>query len=113
MKFFRHQRVESLIQEKLSWMIEREVEVPGALVTITGVEISKKMENAEVKVSVFPSDKKDAAMKILDGLAGHFQYELLRLLNIKPLPRIQFIYDVGPEKAALIEKALLKDNKEL
>ncbi len=49
-------------------------------------------------------------MKILDQLAGHFQYELLKLLNIKPLPHIRFVYDTGPEKAAQIEKALLEDN---
>lgn len=113
MRLHRRERMSSLIAEKLAWMIEREIEIPGSLITITGVEITDKFELAAVKVSVYPSEKKEAVMNVLIKLAGHFQFELIRLLNIKPIPRIHFKYDDGPRKAAAVEKGLMKEEEQL
>jgi len=108
MRFFRAQRVGKLIREQLALMIERELEFPGALVTITDVEVGKKLEHADVRVSVIPSERAPQAMEILQREAGHLQHQLLRKINIKPMPRIAFSLDHGPENAAQVEKALLK-----
>ena len=107
MKFFRSQRVSRLIKEKLAELITREVEFRGALVTITDVEVGKKMDNAKVKVSIIPSDKADGAFKELEKNAGHLQYLLLKKINIKPMPRIAFEIDHGYENAAQVEKNLM------
>ncbi len=111
MRFFRFQRVSSLIREKLSWIIEREVEVPGALITITEVDVTKKLDYAKVRVSVFPSEKAGDAIRELGRRAGELQHILNRTLNIKPMPRISFDLDRGPENAAIVEKILLKDEE--
>ena len=110
MRFFRKDRVSSLIQERLSWIIVKEVEVPGALITITRVEVSKKINSAKVKVSVLPSEKALKALAVLANRAPYLEHLLLKDINIKPMPHIVFELDRGPEKAANIEKALLKDN---
>ena len=112
MKFFRSQRVASLIQEKISWMIEREVEVPGVLITVTEVLVTKKLESAAVRVSVLPSEKAPDAMRELGRRVGELQFKLNRLLNIKPMPRISFELDRGPEQAAIVEKLLLNDGSD-
>ena len=105
---FRADRVGKLIREELAKMIVREMEFEGALVTITEVEVDKKLERANVDVSVIPSSAGDAALSALVKAAGHFQHLLLKKINIKPMPRIIFKLDHGPENAAKVEKALLK-----
>lgn len=109
MRLFRKERIGSLIQEELSKILLREVEVPGALISITEAEVMKKLNHAKVKVSVLPSEKGEKVMKQLTARAGHFQHELNRTMNIRPMPQIVFELDTGLEKAARIEKALLED----
>jgi ribosome-binding factor A len=105
---FRQERVGKLIREHLSEMIMRELELP-ALVTITEVEIDKKLDGARVKLSVIPSNEADNVLAILKASARHLQYLLLRKINIKPMPRIMFEVDRGLENAALVEKILADD----
>ena len=108
MKKFRKDRMASLIRDLLSQMILRDVEVAGALITITEVEVTEKLDYAKVNISVIPSAKSDAALKVLKERAGEFQFELVRKMNVRPIPRISFEIDRGPEKAALIEKLLIE-----
>ena len=110
MRFFRKDRVGSLIEKELGMLIVKEVEVPGALITITAVEVQKKLDRAVVKFSVIPSEKAPEVLKILGKAAGRLQFTLSRKLNIKPMPKIIFEIDRGPENAARVEKALLEDN---
>lgn len=110
MRFFRAERVSSLIREKLSWIIVKEIEVPGALITLTEVEVDKDLGRAAIKFSVVPSEKAPEAFKVLERNTGRLQHLLMEKINIKPMPRIVFEIDRGPEKAAEVEKAFLKDN---
>ncbi len=105
---FRSERVGKLIREELSKMILREVELP-ALATITEVEVDKNLEGARVKVSVLPASGEKAVMAELAKNAGYLQHLLLKKINIKPMPRIVFVIDHGPENAALVEKLLEQD----
>lgn len=107
--YLRADRVGSLIQEKIGWILEKEIEVPGALITVTSVNVQKKMEDAKVMVSVYPSEKAVEAIKILGRRAPYLEHLLREQVRIKPMPKITFELDRGPEKAANIEKALLED----
>ena len=109
MKFFRSERVQSLIREELAKIIIREMEFPGALVTITEVEVDKKLEHAKVRVSVIPSEATDRSLAALEKSAGTLQYLLTKKMNIKPMPRSAFALDRGPERAAKVEKLLNDD----
>lgn len=107
---FRSERVGKLIREELSLMVLREVELP-ALATITEVVVDKNLESARVEVSVIPSASaaEKAVLEALTARAGHFQHLLLKKINIKPMPRISFAIDHGPENAAKVEKLLEQD----
>ena len=107
MKFFRSERVSKLLKEHVSELIIREVEFKNALVTVTDVEIDKKLDHAKVKISVIPGDRALAVIKELDKQAPHLQYLLLKKINIKPMPRIAFEVDHGYENAAQVEKRLM------
>lgn len=103
----RPQRVSNLIRDELGQIILREMEFPGALVTLTEVAVDDHLEHAKVMVSVLPSSKTKSVMAQLARRQGDLQFMLARKLNIKPMPRIGFESDPGPEKAASIEKILL------
>jgi len=103
----RHQRVESLIQSELNKIILKELEFPGALVTITSVEAQKDLNFANISVSVLPSEKNEEVLKNLDKNKKRLQHLLLKKINIKPMPKLRFKIDIGLEKAAELEKKFI------
>ncbi|MBI2037045.1 MAG: 30S ribosome-binding factor RbfA [Candidatus Liptonbacteria bacterium] len=114
MKHFRPERVGGLIQEELGKILLRRVESRGELLTITSVDVDKKLEHAIVYVSVLvPGDAGDAerraekAVKMLEARQPYLQSLLYRTLNIRPMPTIVFRRDRGLERAAGVERALL------
>jgi len=109
---YRPLRVGKLIRSELTSILQREVEQePGVLCTLTGVEVDKKLEHARISVSVMPPGKETEAMKRLKETQGELQYLLMKKLNIKPLPKIEFVRDEGAENAARIEKLLIEEQQ--
>ena len=110
MKTHRGLRVASVIREELAKLLLTEVDFDAAIPTITEVVVDDKMVWADVLVSVIPSPQGDEVMRKLEHAAGHLQHLLNKKLGIRPMPRIRFKLDHGLEKAAMVEKILLKDN---
>lgn len=106
MKLFRSERVASVIQEELSRMIIREVELPGGLITVVAVDVDKKMEHARVRVSVLPAAMEARALRSLNMRIGEFQHALNRKMGIRPMPLILFMIDRGNENAARVNELL-------
>lgn len=98
-----------LVRDELSKIIARELEFDNALVTVTEVEVDKKLETAKVKVSVIPGEKVKEVFQTLAMARDSLQTLLFKKLNLKPVPRIQFEIDRGLENAAGVEKALLEE----
>ena len=111
MKYHRPDRVSSLLQDQLNKLLLREIDIPDVLITITEVHVSKDVTEAMVKVSVIHSEKGEEVLEILQKAKRGLQYKLVRMMNIKPTPHIDFKLDRGPEKAAGVEKALLEEEK--
>ncbi len=105
---YRPLRVQKLIREELSKIIIRELEFGGALATITEVTVDKKLETAEVSVSVMPAGAAAKVLKTLTANTPRLQHLLMKKINIKPMPRIHFEIDYGLENAAIVEKRLLE-----
>ena len=104
-------------------MLVRDLEFPGALVTISEVTVTKKLDFARVEVSVLPAARaaegeflsvaklEAGVQKTLRAAQGELQFKLGRKLSIKPMPRIQFEIDHGVENAAAVEKKLLEEKE--
>ncbi len=107
---YRSLRVQNLIREELGKIIVRELEFPNALPTITEVEVDKKFSTAVVRVSVIPIAQAPKSIKTLQDAQGRLQHLLLKKINVKPMPRIRFELDRGPENAANVERRLLEDS---
>ncbi|MDD5547726.1 MAG: 30S ribosome-binding factor RbfA [Candidatus Pacebacteria bacterium] len=111
MKFFRNQRVGSLIRDELSKIILKELEFNGALMTITDVEVNDDLENAVVNFSVIPMNKSERVLSVLNKFRSRLQFMLHRKIEIRPMPQIVFKIDHGIEKAAEVEKIFLEVEK--
>lgn len=104
----RPERVSGLIMAELGKLILREIETPGALATITAVEVVDDLTRAVIKVSVYPTEKTKEVKKALDEKRGQLQHFLMKQINIRPMPQIFFEMDFGQELAARIEKKLME-----
>ncbi|MGB7958052.1 MAG: 30S ribosome-binding factor RbfA [Minisyncoccia bacterium] len=111
MRLFRSERVGSVIQQELSKMIIRDIELSGGLITVVEVVVDKKMEHARVHVSVIPASAEAHALRILNMKIGEFQHALNHEMGIRPMPLISFVLDHGNENAARVAKLLLEEKK--
>ena len=107
---YRSNRVSNLIRDELSMLIKRELEFPKAIATVTEVQVTKKLDEAKVMVSVLPSKEAAGVLVILSGARNRLQHLLIKKLSIKPVPHIYFEIDHGLENASAVEKLLIDDN---
>ncbi len=104
----RNVRVNELIRNELGKLIQRDIELPGGIITITDIDVTEKLDYARVKISVLPSSKARQGLGLLQDNAGRLQHDLLRIVNIKPMPYLQFAIDEGQEAAAKLEKVFIE-----
>jgi ribosome-binding factor A len=113
--FARSRRVAEQIQRELAVLIQQELKDPRlGMLTISAVEVSKDMSLAKVFVTVF-NEAQDRAktLEALQHAAGFLQHELGRLMSLRIIPKLRFVYDEsvvrGAELSALIDKAVKTD----
>jgi ribosome-binding factor A len=105
---YRPLRVGKLIREELSKLILKELEFPpGSLATITNVEVNAKLERAVVGLSVIPPSYSEKVLFVAKKATNKLQWMLMKKLNIRPMPKIEFEIDRGTENAAKVERVLL------
>ena len=103
----RTEQVASLIKEIMGDLFTREVEFPeGTLATITRVTIPADLKNASVYVSVLPFARGAEVMNVIRRAQSRLQYGMSKQLTMKFSPRLHFVFDEQPEKAAEIERLI-------
>ena len=109
----RTERVADLLLETLSELVLREVKDPRVgLVTFTRVDLSPDLRNATVYFSTFGDA--EAGKQALGGLAsaaGFLQGKAARLLRMRYAPELRFVYDLGFEHAARIDRLLRREDE--
>ncbi len=79
-------------------MIAREIEVPGAIITVTGVEVSEELDNTKITLSILPYSKEVEAYKELESKRKEIEYKILRRSKMRIIPKFQFVIDSHPEQ---------------
>jgi ribosome-binding factor A len=103
----RIQRINQLIKEEISQLIFREIEFsPDILVTITRVQTTEDLLDANVFVSVFPENNFEKTIDFLERKRNFLQKEINKALRMRPLPRLHFLSEKETSKAARIEEIL-------
>ncbi len=99
----RIERVNSLIRQEISELLQRQVKDPrlGSFVAITEVSTSPDLKHARIFVSHLGSEeKKQETLKALAAAAGFFRNELGRRMRMRRIPEISFEWDDSIERGA-------------
>ena len=101
-------RVNQLIKEEISLLLQRELKDPRlGFVTVTEVETSKDLRNAKVFVSVLGDDAKwKGSMAALESARGFVRKWLREHLELRVTPELDFRPDHSLEHAAKIQSLL-------
>ncbi|KAA0239928.1 MAG: 30S ribosome-binding factor RbfA [Chloroflexi bacterium CFX7] len=100
----RTERVNDLLREQLSELIQREVKDPRVargLVSITEVQVSPDLRHATVYVShLGDSGEREEALRGLNAAAHFLHTELMHRLKMRSVPELLFRFDPSIERGA-------------
>ena len=97
----RMRRVDGVLREVIGATIGGELQDPRiGFVTVTSVQTSPDLRNAQVYVSVLGSDAEKAeTIEALQAARGVIQRAVSSQLRLKRTPALQFVYDESVERA--------------
>ena len=106
-------QVNELLKEELGAIVLRELDVPeDTLVTLTRVDASPNLQQAKVYISVMPEDRAKEVVKLLCKEVYGVQQILNKRLNMRPVPRIEWVLEEKTKEAQEIEEILDKIKEE-
>ena len=101
-------RLEARILERAAYCLEFELADPrSTFITVTRVELSTDLAHGKIFYSVLgdASDKSKAA-HMLDSAAGFIQRQVARVLEVRRMPHLRWVYDDSLEQAADLDQAI-------
>ncbi len=97
----RIERVNSLIRQEISQLLQHQVKDPrlGNFIAVTGVSTSADLKYAKVIVSrIDGEEEKQETLSILAAASGFFRRELARRLKLRRIPLLSFQWDDSIER---------------
>ena len=107
------EQMNEALQPVLAAAVNRELELPNALVTVVFVRTSKDLKYATVGVSVLPVGWQGTALAKLRQKSGDIAARLRKSLVLRRIPQLNWIADTTEAKAEVIEAAISADEKEI
>lgn len=110
----RLERVNQLIKEEISLLLQRELKDPGlGFVTVTEVDTSPDLRHARVYVSVLgPEERWASSLQALARARGFIRNWLRRHLDLRVTPEIDIRPDRSMAHAAHIQSLLARLERE-
>ena len=99
----RVQRLNNLIRQEISELLQRQVKDPrlGSFIAVTEVSISPDLRYARIFVSHIGSEEeKQETLSTLASAAGFFRRELAKRLRLRRIPELTFQWDDTIERGA-------------
>lgn len=97
----RIERVNNLIRQEMSELLQRQVKDPrlSTFVTVTEVITSPDLRHAKIFVSCISSqEEKQETLAALAGAASFFRKELAKNLRLRRIPELSFHWDDSIER---------------
>jgi ribosome-binding factor A len=99
----RIQRVNSLIRQEISQLLQRQVKDPrlGNFVAVTEVSLSLDLRYAKIFVSCIGSEEeKQATLSGLIAASGFLRNQLAKRVRLRRIPELSFHWDDSIERGA-------------
>ena len=105
----RTQRVNELIRDEISLLLQRQVKDPRlcGLVTVTEVSTSADLRHAKIFISIMGGEtERRETLDGLDRASGFFRRELAERLSLRRIPELSFHRDDSIEHGAHLLKLI-------
>ncbi len=99
-------RLNEMLREELAAVINREVGLPNALITVTYVECSEDLKQARIGVSVLPDNLAGTALRKLRSESGQIVGLLRQRVKLRRLPKFVWEFDATEREASKIERLI-------
>jgi len=99
----RIEQVNELLRAEIALIIERELELPNVMVTVTKVDCARKLDSAKVWVSVLPDNQTGSALQALRRKQGFIRHLLAKKILFRLVPQLNFVFDDTEKKAAEVD----------
>jgi ribosome-binding factor A len=108
MKYKRSKRVQELLLEEISKLIQFELKDPRiGFATLTGVNLTDNLKHARIYVSIIGDDvQKRDTLEGLQSARGFIRSWLGKNLNLRYIPELDFQLDETAENAQNISRLL-------
>ncbi len=96
MPSFRNDRIQEEMKREVDRVIRDELSDPRlkkGTYSITHVDVTRDLSYAKIHVSVLEDELKDDVLKALKSAAGFIRRELMRGMNLRYTPELQFLED--------------------
>lgn len=113
--YSRTQRVGDFLQQELAQLIQTEVRDPrAAMVSVTGVEVSRDLAHAKVfytQLGVDDAESARATTDVLNKAGGFLRSQIAKQASMRTVPKLSFRFDESVGRGRAME-ALLRDARE-
>lgn len=106
----RIEQVNELLRKEIAFAIERDIELPEVIATVTRVECSPELKIAKVWISVLPDNRAGSALQSIRQQQGLIYDALKKNTVLRRIPQLAFIFDNTEKDAAEIENILTDIN---
>ncbi len=102
-------RVNELLQKEIGQILFREFDMgEGTFLTITRVEAFPNLQQARVYISIMPETKEAEVLRLLSRNIYEIQQTLNKRLQMRPVPKIQWVKDTVAPQAQRVHELLEK-----
>ena len=105
------ERVNEILLEELAQAINKEVGLPGALMTVSFVDCDQDLKRARVGVSILPDNLAGTALRSLKSATPQLTALLKKRVKLRKLPHFIWEFDATEREAEKIER-LIDDIKD-
>ena len=100
-------RINELLQREISGVLHTRCGQEAVLLTITGVEIAPDLRTAKVFYSLLKKDADPASGgRWLKSKLSLISEHLRRYVQLRYLPRLEFVHDDSPDRAERVHRLL-------
>jgi ribosome-binding factor A len=104
-------QVNEILQVALAEVINRELELPNALITVYYVKCSQDQKYATVGVSVLPDSLRGTALKKLRQKSGVLADSLRKKISLRRVPKLRWLVDATESQAQVVEDIITKEEE--
>ena len=107
----RQQKISRLVQKELGEMFLQQTKLTrGMLVSVSGVKVSSDLQNANVYLSVFPSENGAEIVKNVNDNVKSLRFDFAQRVRfqLRVIPEFRFFPDDSPDYMEHIDELLKK-----